>query len=211
MIHQYLALHGMILANALSTPLLFWRRGNNEELRREAVFTAAYDILANLYETAANLKPEWTEGWEQRHTLTLPPRYQENTLLPDRTIQAIRETRFARSLLQRHRWRSVRQPLFETYDPIAWAAVQRTMQLTPAQLLALEDEHAGAIYHDEVEWIAKAVEGFDQARSYLRSSERTGEPVDRQIANATYVSLHLSLQLSDRFIQRQSFELLKDV
>lgn len=211
MFQQYLTLHGLLLANALSTPLLFWRRGNEEAVRREAVFVAAYDILADLYETAATLKPEWIEGWAERHTLKLPPRYDNNMILPDRTIQAIQETRFARTLLQRHRWRSVRQPLFETIDPIAWAAVQRTMQVTPARLLELEEIHAGAIYHDEIDWIARAVEGFDNARAHLRSSERNGEPVDRLVADSAYVAIHLSLQLSDRFIQRQSFELTRDV
>ncbi len=211
MIQQYRTLHGLMLASALSTPLLFWRRGNDDDIRREAVFAAAYDILADLYETTATLKPEWSANWEARRTIELPPRYDGNTILPDRTIQAIQETRFARMLLQRHRWRSVRQPLFESVDPIAWAAVQRTMQVTPARLLGMEEEHAGAIYSEEVDWISRAVEGFDNARTYLRSAERAGEPVERQVSNAAYVSIHLSLQLSDRFIQRQSFELLKDV
>ena len=198
-----------LIASLVSPQLLFWKRGNSDD-EREEVFNTLYDVVAGVYETAANLKPAWSDTWNERHLHRLPPRFEQNTLLPPRTIQAAREMRFARSLLQRHRWQSVRQPLFEDVDPLAWAAMQRRMQLVSVELLETEDQHIEKLRQDEVDWIKRAVEGYDNARRYLRTAQRTDEPLPRQVSNATYLSVHLSLQLSDRLIERQSFEMSKD-
>jgi hypothetical protein len=200
----------MHLITQLASPqLLFWKRSNSDD-EREEVFNTLYDVVAGVYETAANLKPAWTDTWNERHLHRLPPRFEQNMLLPPRTIQAAREMRFARSLLQRHRWQSVLQPLFEDVDPLAWAAMQRRMQLVSAELLETEDQHIEKLRQDEVDWIKRAVEGYDNARQYLRTAQRMDEPLPRQVSNATYLSVHLSLQLSDRLIERQSFEMSKD-
>lgn len=199
-------LHAFAALAMTSPDLLFWKRNSTDE-EREAVFNTIYDTVATTYETAASLKPEWAEQWEERGALKLPPRFEQDEALPPRTIQAVREMRFARSMLQRHRWRSVKQPLFEVVEPGPWAAVQRSLQVVPANLLMIEDEHHGFIRQDEADWISRAVEGFDNARNYLRTAERSGEPLNRQVANSAYVAIYLSLQLSDRFIERQRFEL----
>ena len=204
-----LPVHTMFIATTLSPQLMFWKRGKGDEAR-EAMFTTLYDTVAGMYESAAYLKPQWAETWDGRQQLSLPPRYEQNEMLPPRTLLAAREIRFARSLLQRNRWRSVRQPLFEVVEPGSWSTLQRSLQTVPSNLLVIEEQHFESIRQDEVDWIAKAVEGFDNARAYIRTAERTGEPLDRQVANSAYVAVHLTLQLSDRFIERQCFELTKD-
>lgn len=202
-------IHFFLLSTVLSPSLLFWKRSKGDEAR-EAMFATLYDTVADLYESAAYLKPHWAEAWEDRNIMPLPPKFEQDEMLPPRTIQAAREMRFARALLQRHRWRSVRQPLFEVVEPVPWATLQRKLQVVPANLLTIEEQHLEAIRQDEIDWIARAVEGFDNARSYLRTAERAGEPIERQVANSAYVAIHLSLQLSDRFIERQRFELSRD-
>jgi hypothetical protein len=206
---HYHLLQLQLIARLVTPQLLFWKRNNSDD-EREEVFNTLYDVVADVYETAANLKPAWSDTWNERHLHRLPPRFEQNTLLPARTIQAAREMRFARSLLQRHRWQSVRQPLFEDVDPLAWAAMQRRMQLVSADLLETEDQHIEKLRQDEVDWIKRAVEGYDNARQYLRTAQRMDEPLFRQVSNATYLSVHLSLQLSDRLIERQSYEMSKD-
>ena len=186
--------------------LLFWKRSSDDN-RREAVFDDLYGALGAVIETVASLKPEWTETWANRHAQELPPKYAQDELLPRRTVEAVREIRFGRALLQRHRWRSVRQPLFDEIDPVAWAALQRRLQSVSPALLAIQDTHVGYLRQDEIEWIERAVEGYDKARAYIRTAERNQEPIERLVANTAYVALHLTLQLSDRLIERQRFEL----
>jgi hypothetical protein len=206
--HHHLV-HAFILGTTLVPSLLFWKK-NDGDLKREEVFNDLYDVLASVYESAANLKPHWAESWDERHLMKLPPRFEQSETIPRRTLDAVREMRFARSLLQRHRWRSVRQPLFEGIEPTALATLQRRLQIASTELLSLEDERREHIRLDEIAWIDKAVEGFDSARAYQRTAERAGEPLDRQVANFAYLAIHQSLQLSDRLIERQRFELSKD-
>lgn len=194
------------IALIASPTLMFWKRGGSDE-QRMAVFDDLYDTIASVYETTAGLKDEWTDMWLERHQLELPPRFQKEEVLPERTLVAIREVRFGRSLLQRYRWRSVRQPLFEEIQPVAWAALQRRMQIVTGDLLTIEQHRRDFIREDEVDWIERAIEGYDHARAYLRSAERQGEPIERQVANSAYMTLHQSVQLSDRLIARQRFEL----
>ncbi len=193
----------------LSPNLRFWKRSDAYDAR-EAALNDLYAILAATYETVASLKPEWTEAWDDRHTTTLPPKYERDNALPPRTIEAVREMRFARELLQRHRWRSVKQPLFADVEPPAWATLQRRLQLVSAELLAVQDAHMEQLRRDEIEWIERAIEGYDNARRYIRTAEREDEPLERQVANSAYVALHLALQLSDRLIERQQYELAKE-
>lgn len=189
-----------------SPALMFWRRGGADD-QRMAVFDDLYDTIASVYETTAGLKSEWTDMWSERHQIALPPRFQSEVVLPERTIVAMREVRFARSLLQRYRWRSVRQPLFENVDPIAWAALQRRMQIVSGDLLNIEQNMRDLIRDDEIDWIERAIEGYDNARAYLRTAERQGEPIERQVASSAYMAIHQGVQLSDRLIARQRFEL----
>lgn len=207
---QPLLLHTAIIASLLSPDLLFWKRNTGDE-EREAVFNTVYDVVADLYASAASLKPRWSDDWQERHRIKLPPKFEQDEMLPERTVRAAQEMRFARMLLQRNRWRSVRQPLFEEVDHGAWASLQRNLQIVPANLLTIREEHIEYIRLDEIEWLERAIEGFDNARTYLRTADRAGEPLDRQVANSAYVSVHTSLQLSDRFIERQRFELTGDV
>lgn len=206
--HSYL-IHGLALAATLSPQLLFWKRGKNDG-QREEFFTALYDVVAEVYETSANLKPEWSESWNARHMHHLPPKFEFDQMLPARTILAAREMRFARALLQRHRWRSVRQPLFEDVDPVAWAALQRRLHIVTSDLMEVQEAHIENVRQDEGDWISRAVEGYDQARLFLRSAERNDEPLERQVSSAAYLAIHLGVQLSDRLIERQRFELSKD-
>lgn len=197
----------MLWVACLALPtLMFWKRGGDDK-ERDEVFDQLYATLAAVFEAVANLKPDWTETWANRAQHDLPPKYAQDEMLPRRTLDAVREQRFGRALLQRHRWRSVQQPLFEEIDPTAWAALQRRLQLVCADLLAVQDSYVEGLRRDETEWIAHAVEGFDNARAYLRTAEREGEPPERQVANSAYVALHLTLQLSGRLIDRQRFEL----
>ena len=207
---QPLLMHTALIASLLSPQLLFWKRNTNDE-QRESIFNSVYDVVADLYESAAYLKPTWTSDWEDRQLIKLPPKFEQDETLPPRTVQAAREMRFARMLLQRNRWRSVRQPLFEEVDNAAWSALQRNLQIVPANLLTIQEQNIEFIRHDEIEWLDRAIEGFDSARTYLRTAERSGEPLNRQVANSAYVSVHVSLQLSDRFIERQRYELTGDV
>ena len=196
----------LLFCQLLAPTLRFWKRGGAHD-QREAALNDIYAVLSATYETVANLKPEWSEAWTSRHSQTLPPKFEDEDDLPAATIDAVREMRFARSLLQRHRWRSVRQPLFEDIEPAAWATLQRRLQLVSPELLAIQDAHIELLRKDEIDWIARAVEGYDNARLHIRSAERDGEPIERQIASSAYVALHLALQLSDRFIEQQRFEL----
>ena len=198
-----------VILQLAAPAFLFWKRSNVDE-RREAVFNQLYDVLAAVYESAAYLKPEWAERWDQRRQAELPPKFSQETVLPERTIDAVRELRYARSLLQRHRWRSVKQPLFAEIDPVAWAALQRRLQMVSVELLQVEEENTESLRQDESDWIARAVEGFDNARAYLRTAERSQEPLDRQVANSAYVAIHLAIQLSERLIERQRFEMSND-
>lgn len=193
----------------LAPTLRFWKRGGATD-QREAALNDIYAILSATYETVANLKPEWSDSWASRHSQSLPPKFKDKADLPAATIDAVRELRFARSLLQRHRWRSVRHPLFEGIEPPALATLQRWLQMVSPELLAVQDAHREHLRQDEIEWIERAVEGYDKARLHARAAERDGEPIERQAANSAYVALHLALQLSDRFIERQQFELTED-
>lgn len=196
-----LCIHALLFAN-----LRFWKRGGSDP-QREAALNEIYAILSATYETVANLKPDWSDTWNNRHTHALPPKFEGNTTLPATTINAVREMRFARALLQRHRWRSVQHPLFEQVEPTAWASLQRRLQMISPELMAVQDTHMEVLRQDEVDWIARAIEGYDKARLYIRTASRDGEPVEQQVANSAYVALHLALQLSDRLIERQRFEL----
>lgn len=196
-----LYVHGLLSAN-----LRFWKRGGSDVQREEAL-NEIYAILSATYETVANLKPEWSETWANRHSQTLPPRFKSDSALPIATLDAVRELRFARSLLQRHRWRSVRHPLFDSVEPAAWASLQRRLQMVSPALMAAQDTHMESLRKDELDWIAQAIEGYDKARHYIRTASRDGEPVERQVANSAFVALHIALQLSDRLIERQRFEL----
>lgn len=199
-------LTALLLYQLLTPALRFWKRGGEND-QREAAFNDIYACLSATYETVANLKPAWSEAWASRHSQSLPPKFEDEDDLPAATIDAVREVRFARSLLQRHRWRSVRQPLFEGIEPVALATLQRRLQMVSPELLALQDAHREQLRQDEIEWIERAVEGYDKARLQARAAERDGEPIERQVASSAYVALHLTIQLSDRFIERQRFEL----
>jgi hypothetical protein len=205
MLHSRLLL-ALFVYQQLCPTLRFWKRGGESD-QREAALNEIYASLSATYEAVANLKPEWSEAWAIRHSQTLPPKFEDEDDLPAATIDAVREVRFARSLLQRHRWRSVRQPLFANIEPAAWATLQRRLQMVSPELLSIQDAHVEQLRQDEVDWIARAVEGYDNARLHIRSAERDGEPIERQVASSAYVALHLALQLSDRFIERQRFEL----
>jgi hypothetical protein len=205
MFHRRL-LAALLVCQLLAPTLRFWKRGGDND-QREAAFNDIYATLSATYETVANLKPEWSEAWASRHSQSLPPRFEGENDLPSATIDAVREMRFARSLLQRHRWRSQRQPLFENIEPAAWATLQRRLHMISPELLAIQDAYVEQLRQDEIDWIARAVEGYDNARVYIRSAERDDEPIERQVASSAYVALHLALQLSDRLIERQRYEL----
>lgn len=195
-----LILHLIIVAVLPGAALL--RRGRNKPTRHDA-FSDLFGALAALYESAARMKPEWQENWRHRDTAMLPQKYGFGNVLAE---SAARDMRYAIFLLQRYRWKSVVQPLFDEYDEDAWenlVAVASSMSMT---LIAIGEDHIDLLYDDERDWIQNAIEQFDDAMRYRTISARTETPMSRVIAEGTYLPVYIAIQLSDRLIERLRYE-----
>lgn len=178
------------------------RRSRRRPTRRDA-FAELFDALGSLYECASRLKPEWEDAWHNRHATTLPPKYAVDN---DLAVSAARDMRHAIFLLQRHRWKSVVQPLFDHYDIDAWNAFVESSSCIPMQLVSIGDDYIDLLYEDERDWIVNAVEQFDDAIRHRAAAIRTDTPMHRVVAEGTYLPVHIAIQLSDRLIERLRYE-----
>jgi hypothetical protein len=190
---------GLLVA---TQPRLLFRRGGSKPTR-DTAFQDLFDALDTLYESAAQLKPEWQTQWSDRTGSQLPPKYEFGN--PTATTAA-HAMRFATALLQRHRWRSQVQPLFESYDESAWARVQRAAGDLGHVLAATAENHADRLTAEERDWIEAAIEQFDEATRRRRLAARDNSPAHQRVAEGTYQALYLAVQLSDRLIERLRFE-----
>jgi hypothetical protein len=192
-------LAGMVVVN--QSRLLF-RRGSGKPTRDDA-FQDLFEALDTLYQSAAQLKPDWRTQWSNRSAGQLPPKYDFGNPTATAAAQAMR---FATALLQRHRWRSQVQPLFESYDESAWARVQRAASDLAPVLAATAENHVDRLTGEERDWIEAAIEQLDEATRRRRLAERDNSPAHQRVAEGTYQALYLAIQLSDRLIERLRFE-----
>lgn len=186
----------------LSSSILLFRRDRNRPLRSDA-YKDLFAALATLYEAAARLRPEWRDHWRDRRNGELPPKYEFGDEV---AIDAAHDVRFATLLLQRYRWKSVVQPLFEEIDDPAWARFSATASEVSPTLLAVSDLHTERLREDEIDWINTAVEQFDEASRRRRMSANNDTPRSQQIAEGAYQPIYIAIQLSDRLIDRLRFE-----
>ena len=186
----------------LSTSTLFFRR-DRSGLTREAAYRDLFAALTTLFEAAAQLRPDWRDRWLDRREHELPPKYDFGDQIAE---DAAYDLRYATSLLQRYRWKSVVQPLFAVIDDPAWSRFSATASEVSPVLLAIADRHQGLLREDEVDWINTAVEQFDEATRRRRRSAGPDTPRSQQIAEGAYQPIYIAIQLSDRLIERLRFE-----
>ncbi len=190
---------GMILVS--QAPLLF-RRDRNRQRRVDA-FRDLFAALAALYESVARLRPEWRDNWRDRRNDELPPKYEFGD---DVAVDAAYDVRFATSLLQRYRWKSVVRPLFDDIEEPSWRSFSSAAsQISPA-LLAIADTYADKLREDEIDWINTAVEQLDEASRRRRRASDSGTPRSQQIAEGAYQPIYIAIQLSERLIERLRYE-----
>ena len=186
----------------VSTSLLLFRRDRAKPARVDA-FRDLFAILETLFEASSALKPEWRVQWSERRLTSLPEKYEFGDEL---AAEAAYTLRYATLLLQRYRWKSVVQPLFETIDEPAWSRFSATAaQLSPA-LLATSDSRVDGLREDELDWINTAVEQFDDATRRRRTMSSSGTPRSQQVAEGVYQPLYIAIQFSDRLIERLSYD-----
>lgn len=177
-----------------------FRRDRKDDQRRAEAMDEIFGALRAIYATAATLKEDWTEQWERRDQVELPPKYFGDRYLYEGAVQAAYDAKFARALLYQNRWNSSVDPLFETYDPNTWSQVRATIERAGHALLAVREAHYDALGQNQASWIDRAVEGIDQARYTIRSAERGDVPIHQVIATATYQSLYSTLMLSEALL-----------
>lgn len=198
-LHRPLHLLGMA---AIVTPGLFLFRRERDTNERDEALNEIFRTLSAVYQSAALLKEAWTEQWDRREDLKLPPKYNEVLLGNTTALAAAYELRFATALLHQNRWRSKVEPLFEEVDRPAWSRVERTLQqITPA-LAAIQDNRAEVLREDESGWIDHAVERFDEVRLNLRTAERRDVPVAERVSMTTFGLVLVASQLSYNFLER---------
>ncbi len=181
---------------------LFFRRDRSRPARAD-VHRDLFATLATLYEAAARLRPDWRDSWRDRRDHDLPPKYEFGDEI---ARDAAYDVRYATALLQRYRWKSVVQPLFDEIDDPAWSRFAATASEMSPTLLAIADRNAGLLREDEVDWLNTAVEQFDEASRRRRRSSASETPRAQQIAEGTYQPIYIAIQLSERLIERLRFE-----
>jgi hypothetical protein len=179
-----------------------FRRGRNRPTRDDA-FAEVFAALARVYGAAARLKPHWDADWSERSVVELPPRF---LFGDDIARDAAHDLRFATALLQRNRWKSKVLPIFDTVDREAWDAFQHEARSLPLLLLDIADTRIDLIAGDERDWILNAVEQLDDTTRRLLVAERENTPLSTIVAESTYGTLYIAIQLSDRLIERRKFE-----
>jgi hypothetical protein len=191
----------LIVVSVTCGPWLL-RRGRNKPTRSDA-FGELFKALASVYESASAMKPEWHARWRERDGDSVPSKYDFGNAL---AVSAARDMRYAIVLLQRNRWKSVVQPLFAEYDREAWSNFVSVSANISVTLLTIGEEYIDLLFEDERDWIESAVEQFDEASRYRTMSARAEMPMERLIAEATYLPVYIAIQLSDRLLDRLRFE-----
>lgn len=186
----------------VSQSTLFFRRDRNRPVRADA-YRDLFAALAMLYESVARLRPEWRDMWRDRQIDALPPKYDFNDEI---AADAARDVRFATRLLQRYRWKSVVQPLFNEIDEPSWLRFSAAASEVSPALLAVADVHGERLREDEIDWIYAAVEQFDEASRRRRRSEAEDAARSTRIAEGVYQPVYIAIQLSERLIERLRFE-----
>jgi hypothetical protein len=198
---------GVAAALLVSSPVFFRRDRNRIRAGREDAYRDLFATLALLYEAAARLRPEWRDRWRDRRDGELPPKYVfGNEIARD----AAWDVRFATTLLQRYRWKSVVQPLFDEIDEPAWSRFTSAASEVSPALLAIADRYADVLRDDEIDWINVAVEQFDEATRRRRLSASNDIPRSRKIAEGAYQPIYIAIQISERLIERLRFEASDD-
>jgi hypothetical protein len=196
-----LLIHEVLLLVTLRSTLLFRRRQTKPT--RATTFQELFDVLANVYESAAQLKPGWTELWHMRDQAALPPKYSiDNAMARDAT----HDMRFGTALLQRNRWKSIVEPLFADIDPRLWAQFVERVGPTSVALLDLRETRAELLLSDELDWIDDAIEHFDDVARRIRLATQNDDLLARQVAEGAYQYVYQAIRLSDRLIERLRFE-----
>jgi hypothetical protein len=185
----------------LNSPLLL-RRGRRKPTRDDA-FQELFALNARVYEAAARLKPHWHAEWSERTADDLPPKYAIEDPI---AVAAARDMRYATALLQRNRWRSKVQPLFDTVDTAAWSAFQGIAANQSIALLDIADERIDLLLEDERDWIVATIEQLDAATLARRDAERTNAALSTFVAESVYQAIYIAIQLSDRLIDRRRQE-----
>ena len=198
-----LALHLGPLA-LLHTPLFFRRKPKQDP--RSEVYREMFAVLAELYESAARLKPLWIARWERRLQEELPPKHQPRNLPNPMAVEAAYDLKFGRAMLYQNRWRSQTQPLFEDLDRNAWMTLRAEIIQLPIALMQLRDSYQEYLRADELDWIDRAVETFDEARYQLRQAERDNASDAQLVADAAFTALYACTTLSTRLIERLRYE-----
>ena len=203
--NHFLGRQRLMMASAVllvSSSSLFFRRDRTRPARADA-YRDLFATLATLYEAAARLRPDWRDRWRDRRDHELPPKYEFGDEI---ARDAAYDVRYASSLLQRYRWKSVVQPLFDEIDDPAWSRFAATASEVSPALLAIADRNSGLLREDEVDWINTAVEQFDEASRRRRRASASDTPRAQQIAEGTYQPTYIAIQLSERLIERLRFE-----
>ncbi|MEX1158869.1 MAG: hypothetical protein WEC79_08080 [Thermomicrobiales bacterium] len=191
-----------VSALALANTRILFRRDRSRIPRSDA-YRDLFSALATLYESAARLRPDWRESWRVRRNHELPPKYDFGD---ENAVDAAYDVRFATALLQRYRWKSVVQPLFDEIDDPAWARFSASASEVSPTLLAIADHHTERLREDEIDWINTAVELFDETSRRRRLSANSTAPRSQQIAEGAYQPIYIAIQLSERLIERLHFE-----
>jgi len=166
-------------------------------------FAAVFDVTSSIVEAAGSLKPEWRGQWSNRGSIVLPPKYE---LIDDATADVVRDIRFANALLQRNRWKSRVEPLFDATEEPAWTSFRSVASTAAPQLLAARDQFSGLFLEDERDWLDDAIEQLDDAWRMLVRDERDNLALERRIAQGAYLYVYLAIQIAERFIERIRME-----
>lgn len=190
--------------------LHLFRRSRRDDNRRNEALDELFEALRTIFATAATLKVEWVEQWEERATAELPPKYWPSQYRYPGAIDAAYDAKFVRALLYQNRWRSQIEPLFGDYDPDAWSRVRATIERSSSALLAVREAHWDILRDEESSWIDRAIEHLDEARYTLRSAERQEIAAHELISTTTFQTLYSTLQLCESMLDGLRREAIED-
>lgn len=193
-----------IAAAMLVSPpaLLRFFRSEPEDENRQEAFSTIFEITSIALQTAAELKPEWTQQWHERTERDLPPKYQPDQFIHPDAVDAAYDTRYGYALLQRNRWRSKIEPLFATVDHDSWSRVRATVERLSPALINARERYWDSLRIDERSWIDRAVEGLDDARYMLRQADRREIPQSELVSETTFRLIYVTVQLSETMLDR---------
>ncbi len=190
---------------ALASPgLFFWRKDDTAEQRRAAQREILH-LSRTLLTLVAEMKSNWLEEWEAHDELELPPKYHPHELYPDFILDSARDALFARRLLQRNRWNSRVEPLFENVNEEAWARLRATIVNTTPRILVLRDQHRDLLRADERASMERCVEHLGE---YLRKLRRAEHPASdmRLVTDTTFIAVYSMEMLISSFVERSVLE-----